>query len=141
LKNSLHAKFLQLLNIPSFRIILGFLAAIKPCGGSFEPSQGFIFYTGDLLFAFSSKYLLAASPQGFLHQLILRYPLLSLSLEMLDKNPSALVLPFLVVFPLTLYVLVCFEFWVGFDFLDAQSVENAVHFVHKDRIYSLALVF
>jgi hypothetical protein len=67
--------------------------------------------------------------------------MLRLSLEMLDKNPSALVLPFLVMFPLTLYVLVCLEFWVGFDFLDAQFVENAVHLVHKDRIYSLALVF
>ena len=52
--------------------------------------------------------------------------MIGLCTEMLDKNSPALVLSFLVVFPLSLDILVRLEFRVGFHFCDPEFVENTV---------------
>ena len=64
-----------------------------------------------------------------------------LACKMFDKDPSALVLPLLVIFPLSLHVGVRFEFRVGFHLRDAEAVEDRVHLVHQNGVDALALVF
>ena len=45
-----------------------------------------------------------------------------------------------IIFPLSLDVGVIFQFWIRFDFLDAQPHEQAMNVVHQNRIDAFPLI-